>query len=535
MSEIKCPHCGKVFQVDESEFNDILQQVRTAEFEREIAQREALMEEGKRQAVELAVQQAQSQAARGAAERDAKIAELTASLDAARREMKSQMEAAKAQHEAATRAEAAEHEKALANATAQLDAQVAALKQQLASQEETLRQQAALREADLAQRAAAREAELSQKAAFREAELERTIAEQRQQLAGQQSAFDAQKELAVTEARMKAERERDDIATKMKLAQAESERNIAALQAKMAEELKQKDQLLSYKDEEIARYKDMKARLSTKMVGETLEQHCEIEFNKIRATAFPKAYFEKDNDVVDGTKGDFVFREADDDGNEVLSIMFEMKNESEDSTHKHKNEDFLKKLDSDRRKKGCEYAVLVTLLEPDNELYNEGIVDMSYRYEKMYVIRPQFFIPIISILRNAALSAMTYKAELAQMRNQNIDITHFEEQMEDFKAKFGRNYDLASRKFQAAIDEIDKSIDHLQKIKENLLGSERNLRLANDKAQDLTIKRLTRNNPTMKEKFAQLAEERAAAGLPDPADEARARIIEEDEEGSQAF
>ena len=580
MSEIKCPHCGKVFQVDESEFNDILRQVRTEEFEREIAQREALMEEGKRQAIELAVQQAQGQAAKDAAERDAKIAELSASLEAARREMKSQMESVRAQHEAASRAEAAEHaksleaavsqrnaeiaqlkaqieqresdrraaeslaqaeyEKALANATAQLDAQVAALKQQLASQEETLRQQAALREAELVQQAAAREAELSQKAASREAELaqkaasreaelERTIAEQRQQLSGQQSAFDAQKELAVAEARMKAERERDDLATKMQLAQAESERNMAALQAKMAEELKQKDQLLSYKDEEIARYKDMKARLSTKMVGESLEQHCEIEFNKIRATAFPHAYFEKDNDVVDGTKGDFVFRESDDEGNKILSIMFEMKNESEDSTHKHKNEDFLKKLDSDRRKKGCEYAVLVTLLEPDNELYNEGIVDMSYRYEKMYVIRPQFFIPMISILRNAALSAMTYKAELAQMRNQNIDITHFEEQMEDFKAKFGRNYDLASRKFQAAIDEIDKSIDHLQKIKENLLGSERNLRLANDKAQDLSIKRLTRNNPTMKEKFAQLAEERAAAGLPDPADEARARIIEEEE------
>lgn len=580
MSEIKCPHCGKVFQVDESEFNDILRQVRTEEFDKEIAQREALMEEGKRQAVELAVQQARGQAAKAAAERDAKIAELSMSLDEARREMKSKMEAAKAQHEAASRAEAAEHEKslqsavsqrdaeiaqlkaqiaqqesdrraaenvaqaeyekALANATAQLDAQVAALKQRLSGQEETLRQQAALREAELVQQAAAREAELSQKAASREAELtqkaasreaelERTIAEQRQQLSGQQSAFDAQKELAVAEARMKAERERDDLATRMQLAQAESERNMAALQAKMAEELKQKDQLLSYKDEEIARYKDMKARLSTKMVGESLEQHCEIEFNKIRATAFPRAYFEKDNDVVDGTKGDFVFRESDDEGNEILSIMFEMKNESEDSTHKHKNEDFLKKLDSDRRKKGCEYAVLVTLLEPDNELYNEGIVDMSYRYEKMYVIRPQFFIPMISILRNAALSAMTYKAELAQMRNQNIDITHFEEQMEDFKAKFGRNYDLASRKFQAAIDEIDKSIDHLQKIKENLLGSERNLRLANDKAQDLSIKRLTRNNPTMKEKFAQLAEERAAAGLPDPADEARARIIEEEE------
>ena len=518
MSEIKCPHCGKVFQVDESEFNDILQQVRTAEFDKEIAQRVALMEEGKRQAVELAVQQAQSQAARDAAERDARIAELSASLEAAHREMKSQMEAAKAQHEASSRAEAAEHEKALEAAVSQRNAEIAHLKAQIEQQESDRRAAESLAKA-----------EYEKALANATAQLDTQVAALKQQIAGQQNAFDAQKELAVAEARMKAERERDDLATKMQLAQAESERSIAALQAKMAEELKRKDQLLSYKDEEIARYKDMKARLSTKMVGETLEQHCEIEFNKIRATAFPRAYFEKDNDVVDGTKGDFVFRESDDEGNEIVSIMFEMKNESDDSTHKHKNEDFLKKLDSDRRKKGCEYAVLVTLLEPDNELYNEGIVDMSYRYEKMYVIRPQFFIPIISILRNAALSAMTYKAELAQMRNQNIDITHFEEQMEDFKAKFGRNYDLASRKFQAAIDEIDKSIDHLQKIKENLLGSERHLRLANDKAQDLTIKRLTRNNPTMKQKFAELADQRAAAGLPNPADEARARILEDED------
>lgn len=516
VSEIKCPHCGKVFQVDESEFADILRQVRTAEFDKEVEQRERLMEEGKRQAVELAVQQARSQADKSVAERDAIIAGLKARIE--------QQESARRSAESLAKAE---YEKELSNATAQLDAQVATLRQQLASQEETLRQQAALREAELAQRAAVREAELSQRATSREAELERTIAEQRQQLAGQQSAFDAQKQLAVTEARMEAERERDDLATRMKLAQAESERNIAALRAKMAEELKQKDQLLSYKDEEIARYKEMKARLSTKMVGETLEQHCEIEFNKIRATAFPRAYFEKDNEVVDGTKGDFVFRERDDEGNEVLSIMFEMKNESDESTHKHKNEDFLKKLDSDRRKKGCEYAVLVTLLEPDNELYNEGIVDMSYRYEKMYVIRPQFFIPIISILRNAALSALTYKAEIAHLRNQNIDITHFEEQMEDFKAKFGRNYELASRKFEEAIASIDKSIAQLQKTKDALIGSERNLRLANDKAQDLTIKRLTRNNPTMKAKFAELAEERKAAGLPDPIETVRLRIEEE--------
>ena len=275
--------------------------------------------------------------------------------------------------------------------------------------------------------------------------------------------------------------------------------------------------LIRYKDEEIERLRDMKARLSTKMVGETLEQHCETQFNQLRATAFPRAYFEKDNDASDGTKGDFIFRECDEAGNEIVSIMFEMKNENDTTATKHKNEDFFKKLDSDRKKKGCEYAVLCTMLEPENELYNEGIVDVSYRHEKMYVIRPQFFIPIISILRNAALSALQYKTELAEVRNQNIDITNFENSMEDFKTKFARNYDLASRKFQTAIDEIDKTIDHLQKTKEALLGSERNLRLANDKAQDLTIKKLTRKNPTMKAKFAALKEGENA--LPEAVDQ----------------
>ena len=252
----------------------------------------------------------------------------------------------------------------------------------------------------------------------------------------------------------------------------------------------------------------MKARLSTKMVGESLEQHCETEFNKIRAAAFPRAYFEKDNDASEGSKGDFIFRECDEEGNEIVSIMFEMKNESDDSSHRHKNEDFFKKLDDDRRKKGCEYAVLVTLLEPESELYNQRIVDVSYRFEKMYAIRPQFFLPMISILRNAALNSMAYKAELAVVRNQNIDITKFEEQMETFKSGFARNYDLASRKFQTAIDEIDKTILHLQKTKDALVSSENNLRLANNKAQDLTIKRLTRNNPTMKAAFEALAEEK---------------------------
>ena len=275
---------------------------------------------------------------------------------------------------------------------------------------------------------------------------------------------------------------------------------------------KSAQELIRYKDEEIERLRDMKARLSTKMVGETLAQHCETQFNQLRATAFPHAYFEKDNDASDGTKGDFIFRERDDAGNEIVSIMFEMKNENDTTATKHKNEDFFKKLDSDRKKKGCEYAVLVTLLEPESELYNTGIVDVSYRYEKMYVIRPQFFIPMITLLRNAAMNALAYKQELELVRQQNIDVTEFEEKLLGFQEGFSRNYDLASRKFQTAIDEIDTTIKHLQKVKDNLISSENNLRLANDKAQGLTIRKLTRNNPTMKAAFAEAREERA---LPD--------------------
>ncbi len=248
----------------------------------------------------------------------------------------------------------------------------------------------------------------------------------------------------------------------------------------------------------------MKARLSTKMVGETLEQHCETEFNRIRATAFPRAYFEKDNDARTGSKGDYIFRDSDEAGTEIVSIMFEMKNESDRTATKNKNEDFLKELDKDRTEKGCEYAVLVSLLEPDSELYNTGIVDVFHRYPKMYVVRPQFFLPIITLLRNAAMNSLKFKSELALVKAQNIDITNFETEFETFKTAFAKNYDLASRRFQTAIDEIDKSIDHLQKTKEALLGTDRNLRLANDKAQDVTIKKLNRGNPTMAAKFAEL-------------------------------
>ena len=281
----------------------------------------------------------------------------------------------------------------------------------------------------------------------------------------------------------------------------------AALEKQLSETaLKDKyETQLKDRDEAIERLRDMKAKLSTKMVGETLEQHCEIEFNRLRATAFAKAYFEKDNDARSGSKGDYIFRYQDDAGTEIVSIMFEMKNESDETATKKKNEDFFKELDKDRSEKNCEYAVLVSLLEPESELYNGGIVDVSHRYPKMYVVRPQFFIPIITLLRNAALNSLKYKSELALMRAQNIDITNFEAELETFKSAFGKNYDLASRRFKTAIDEIDKSIDHLQKTKEALLGTDRNLRLANDKAQDVTIKKLTRGNPTMATKFAELA------------------------------
>lgn len=489
-NEIKCPHCGTVFQVDESGFADIVKQVRDGEFNREIARREKLFAEQREQAVALASEKARGEARTAVAERDATIAKLSQSLDSLKRE-----------NDAAARAVAAEQAAKLSEATAGKDAEIAELKTKLA------------RLAD-ERDASARVTEAEHKRALADATASRDakIAELTQKLEAQKASFATEKELAVTQARTTVERERDDLAAQVKLTAAEGEQRVSALREEMSTKLRAKDELIAYKEEEIARYKDMKARLSTKMVGESLEQHCETEFNKMRAAAFPKAYFEKDNDVVGGTKGDFVFRECDDDGNEIVSIMFEMKNESDDSTHKHKNEDFLKKLDSDRRKKGCEYAVLVTMLEPESELYNEGIVDMSYRYEKMYVVRPQFFIPIISILRNASLSALSYKAELAEVRNQNIDITHFEEQMEDFKAKFGRNYDIASRKFQTAIDEIDKTITHLQKTKDALLSSENNLRLANNKAQDLTIKRLTRKNPTMQQMFAELEEAKAVRG-----------------------
>jgi len=398
MQEIKCPQCGKVFQVDESGFSDIVRQVRDKEFHKEVKEREALLEE-----------------------------------------------------KLETRLAAGEAEKKLAVSEAV--------------------------------------SEMEKKLAQKEAE----NAELRAKWEGEE----AKSRLAVAEAVSKVEKERD--ALKMELQAKDTQSRLK--EASMKESYEER---LRMKEEEIAYYKDFKARQSTKMIGESLEQHCENEFNSLRATGFRNAYFEKDNDIRTGSKGDYIYRETDEEGNEIISIMFEMKNEQDETATKKKNEDFLKELNKDREEKKCEYAILVSLLEPDSELYNAGIVDKSHRYPKMYVIRPQFFIPIITILRNAALNSMEYRAQLALVRNQNVDITNFEENINKFKEGFARNYELASRKFRTAVDEIDKTIQHLQKTKEALISSENNLRLANNKAEDLTIKRLTRGNPTMKAKFAEL-------------------------------
>lgn len=355
------------------------------------------------------------------------------------------------------------------------------------------------KDAELAELKAQRDSLVNELKAEKDAEIAR--------LQAKVESAETEKKLAVTEAVNKVEKERDELAGELKHKDTEKQLLETSLKEKFTAALKTKDDIIKLKDEEIELRKDMKARLSTKMVGETLEQHCETEFNKLRATGFQNAYFEKDNDAKSGSKGDYIYRETDEAGNEVISIMFEMKNEGDETATKHKNEDFLRELDKDRIEKKCEYAVLVSLLEADSEFYNSGIVDMSHRFPKMYVIRPQFFIPIITLLRNAAINSLKYKSELALVKAQNVDITNFEENMNQFKEGFARNYDLASRKFKTAIDEIDKTIDHLQKTKDALLSSENNLRLANNKAEDLTIKRLTRGNPTMAAKFAELDEE----------------------------
>lgn len=533
MNQITCPKCGTVINLDESDYEGIVRQVRDDQFAHEVEERAASLRREHEQALELARSQAKAELDRVMAAQKAELQEALARSSAELQEVKarsaSELQEARAASAAALQQaqsagaaqlakEQSERAAELMRVRAEADARVAELSAKLESaveERESAVRVAAQRERMVAQQDAAdQKEELREQLAARDAQ----IASLKAQLDAGATQRDLAVTQAVTEARTTFEEERAKLARDLDAARFElsheqevraaEKRQIETAHALEIEQARKSAQdLIRYKDEEIERLRDMKARLSTKMVGETLEQHCETQFNQLRATAFPHAYFEKDNDASDGTKGDFIFRECDEAGNEIVSIMFEMKNENDTTATKHKNEDFFKKLDSDRKKKGCEYAVLVTLLEPESELYNTGIVDVSYRYEKMYVIRPQFFIPMITLLRNAAMNALAYKQELELVRQQNIDVTEFEEKLLGFQEGFNRNYDLASRKFQTAIDEIDTTIKHLQKVKDNLISSENNLRLANDKAQGLSIRKLTWGNKTMKAKFDEAREE----------------------------
>ena len=533
MNQITCPKCGTVISLDESDYEGIVRQVRDDQFAHELEERAASLRREHEQALELARSQAKAELDRVMATQKAELQEALARSSAELQEVKarsaSELQEARAASAAALQqaqsAGAAQLAKEQSERTAELmrvraeaDARIAELSAKLESaveERESAVRVAAQRERMVAQQDAAdQKEELREQLAARDAQ----IASLKAQLDAGATQRDLAVTQAVTEARTTFEEERAKLARDLDAARFElsHEQEVRAAEKQQIETAhaleieqarKSAQDLIRYKDEEIERLRDMKARLSTKMVGETLEQHCETQFNQLRATAFPHAYFEKDNDASDGTKGDFIFRECDEAGNEIVSIMFEMKNENDTTATKHKNEDFFKKLDSDRKKKGCEYAVLVTLLEPESELYNTGIVDVSYRYEKMYVIRPQLFIPMITLLRNAAMNALAYKQELELVRQQNIDVTEFEEKLLGFQEGFNRNYDLASRKFQTAIDEIDTTIKHLQKVKDNLISSENNLRLANDKAQGLSIRKLTWGNKTMKAKFDEAREE----------------------------
>ena len=460
MHEIICPNCGKAFKVDETGYADILKQVRDREFEQQLQERLVLAEKDKRTAVELAAEKIKAEMQRVTATQQAEIQALKASLEAGEINQKLAITEAVSLAEKQRDMLASELQQVRDNNTTAL--RLAETKFSKEIQAITMQKDGELKD-----------------------------------LKTKLDTSGMQQKLAIREALTGVEKERD--ALRNELSQTELKHQLSEQSLKERYEIQIQD-----RDQAIERLRDMKARLSTKMVGETLEQHCETEFDRIRAAAFPMAYFEKDNDARSGSKGDYIFRDFDTEKNEIISIMFEMKNEVDTTATKKKNEDFLKELDKDRREKTCEYAVLVSLLEPDNELYNSGIVDVSHRYNKTYVIRPQFFIPFLTLLRNAALKSLEVKAELALIKAQNIDVTNFENDLEAFKNAFSRNYDLASRRFQTAIDEIDKSIDHLQKTKDALLGADRNLRLANDKAQDVSIKKLTKKNPTMAAKFAEL-------------------------------
>jgi hypothetical protein len=498
MQEIRCPHCGKVFTVDEASYADIVKQVRDREFAAEIQKQEQMLRREREQAVQHAEDELKAKLLKETSARDSQIALLKNELEAQKKAADQSLAAKDAEAERSLAAQKRESDLAHEAGLGELKAKISELESALAAAKDAQSRQEAEQKAALAEALSDRDQKI---AALEAAAKER------------EEAFASQKALALTEATSPLEQKIAGLEGEVKQAKAEREQAEATLRQEMVEKLRDKDVLIQDKQDEIERLRNQRARLSTKLIGETLEQHCEMEFNKWRMMGFRNAEFHKDNDVVGGSKGDYVFRENDPSGTEIVSIMFEMKNEDEASAkaNRHKNADFFKKLDQDRKNKHCEYAVLVTMLEPDNELYNQGIVDVSYEYPKMYVIRPQFFIPMITLLRNAGLNAVDARRELAETRQQNIDITNFEEALGDFKQKFGKNYAAASNKFQNAIKEIDSTIDHLNKVKENLLSSERQLRLANDKAEGLTIRKLTYKNPTMKEKFeeARAANEKA--------------------------
>lgn len=460
MHDIICPHCKKAFKIDEAGYADILKQVRDKDFEQQLHEQLAFAEKDKTTAVELVTTKITSELEKAAATKEAEIMELKAKLDASEVQQKLAVTEAlnaleKERYALASELKQAKHDNLTSFQLAE---------EKLVSERQKI-------------------------AAIKDAEI--------QELKAKIDSIELTQKIAMTDAVIAIEKERDKLKNDLTQMQLKNQLVEQSLKEKYETQIKDREC-------EIERLRDMKARLSTKMVGETLEQHCETEFNRIRATAFPRAYFEKDNDSRSGSKGDYIFRDLDENKTEIVSIMFEMKNEIDETATKKKNEDFLKELDKDRNEKNCEYAILVSLLEPESELYNTGIVDVSHRYRKMYVVRPQFFIPIITLLRNAAQNSLKYKNELALVKEQNIDITNFENELEAFKTGFARNYELASKKFKTAIEEIDKTIDHLQKTKDALLGSENNLRLANNKAEDLTVKKLTKGNPTMAAKFSEI-------------------------------
>lgn len=495
MQEIRCPKCNEVFQVDDSGYSQIVQQVRDKEFEKEAARRAEELEKAKNSELKIIemeyekkLESALSEKSDDISDKEKRITELEARLENIENEKQLAVATAVRERENSFSEESRKAQKTISDK----DIEIAELT-------------AKLKQADNEKAFAVDKANSEKESLIKQLELQLQQAQSLQQAAIDKVSSENALALA------KKDNEITELNSKLQNKDNEAELRCRAIEEKYAIELKNKDEL-------IEQYKDFKARLSTKMVGETLEQHCLTQFNSLRTSAFPNAYFEKDNDARSGSKGDFIFRESSDDGIEFISIMFEMKNEMDTTATKHKNEDFFKELDKDRNEKGCEYAVLVSMLEADNEFYNAGIVDVSYKYPKMYVIRPQFFIPLISLLRNAARNSLEYKRELAMAKAQQVDLTNFEKNITDFKTAFSRNYQLASDKFKTAIDEIDKTIIHLQKTKDALLSSENNLRLANNKAEEqLTIKKLTKDAPSIKEEFARLASEQTA--FPGGADE----------------